>query len=429
METKMEYTGKIPPLLSIVIATRNRIPYAISAIQSILQITDPRLELVIQDNSDSGELESYVRHNVTDGRLVYRYTPPPFSSIDNFNAAIGVATGEYACLIGDDDGVNPEIMDAAEWAKEMNVDSLAVKNRVNYLWPDSGVPATLFTKAVRGVFTISNIEGTMVVADLENEVRRLVRNGGLYYLDRLLPKLYHGLVHRRCLETVRDRTGSYLGGLSPDIFASLAIACIAKRVIVTDYPLTIPGVCSASSSSLEGALKHHSKRIEDAPHLRSRGEYQWSELVPRIYTVETIWADSGVAALRGMGRFDLIDQLNLPKLSAYCVLANRGIIRPVLQGLFRGTRIMRKNTILAAIAFSGSLVTGLGAKLLPRAWNRILMALQLRRVHRISNVENTIDVVRELTGYLRRTGRSFRDCASQEAHCPQNSLRPGAAIL
>ena len=52
----MDRQDKNLPLLSIVIATRNRIPYAISTIESILEISDSRLELIIQDNSDSREL-------------------------------------------------------------------------------------------------------------------------------------------------------------------------------------------------------------------------------------------------------------------------------------------------------------------------------------------------------------------------------------
>ena len=94
------------------------------AIQSILEIPDPGLELVVQDNSDSRELESYTSASVVDRRLRYRYTPPPFSMIDNFNAAVELATGEYLCLIGDDDGVNPEIMEAAHWAQGENVDAI-----------------------------------------------------------------------------------------------------------------------------------------------------------------------------------------------------------------------------------------------------------------------------------------------------------------
>jgi len=407
----MKQNSPALPLLSIVIPTRNRVPYAISAIQSILEIPDPRLELVVQDNSDSRDLESYVHENIKDNRFRYRYTPQPFSSIDNFNAAVELATGEYVCLIGDDDGVNPEIMEAASWAKSKNVDALALRTAVSYLWQGTGVPSTLFTKLVGGSLSVYGFCGRIRNADMEKEMRKLVRNGGSYYLDFNLPKLYHGLVHRRCLKAVHEKTGAYFGGLSPDIFASLAIACVANRVVVTDYPLTIAGACRGSGSVVEGAIKRHSKKLEDAPHFRDRGEYHWCELVPRVYIPETIWVDSGVAALRAMGREDLVRQLNLPKLAAYCVGANRGVTRPVLRDLFTGMRIVRKNPAIGAIHFAWSLLTGPGAKFARRVWNRFLMIIGTRGIYRIDGLANMVEASHALTRYLKENGQSFADCA------------------
>ena len=76
----MECQAQTAPLLSIVIATRNRLPYAVSAIQSILEISDPRLELVVQDNSDVPVLEACGRDSIRDHRFRYRYTPTPSPS-------------------------------------------------------------------------------------------------------------------------------------------------------------------------------------------------------------------------------------------------------------------------------------------------------------------------------------------------------------
>ena len=242
-------------------------------------------------------------------------------------------------------------------------------------------------------------------------MRSLVLNGGVYYLKFKLPKLYHGLVHRRCLKAVYEKTGSYVGGLSPDIFASLAIACIANRVVVTDYPLTIAGACAVSGSVVEGSIKRHSKKLEDAPHFRDRGEYRWCELVPRVYTPETLWVDSGVAALRAMGRADLVLLLNLPKLAAYCVAANRGVLRPVLRDLFMGLRITRKNPAIGAVAFGWSLLTGPGTKFAGRAWRRVLMIFARRTEDRINGLVNMVEASHALTRYLKENGRSFADCA------------------
>ena len=69
------------PLLSILIATKNRIPYCIQVIETILKFPDQDFEIVIQDNSDSLQLFDYAK-GITDTRFVYNYSPPPFSSID-----------------------------------------------------------------------------------------------------------------------------------------------------------------------------------------------------------------------------------------------------------------------------------------------------------------------------------------------------------
>ena len=50
------------PLLSILIATKNRIPYCIQVIETILEFPDQDFELIIQDNSDSNELSDYAKH-------------------------------------------------------------------------------------------------------------------------------------------------------------------------------------------------------------------------------------------------------------------------------------------------------------------------------------------------------------------------------
>jgi len=405
----MDRQDKDLPLLSIVIPTRNRIVYAISAIESILEISDSRLELIVQDNSDARDLERYVHEKIKDNRLRYRYTPPPFSSIDNFNAAMEMATGEYVCLIGDDDGVNPEIIEAAIWAKSKNVDCLAVKLTVSYHWQGAGLSSTLFTKVKGGSLVVWDAHGFIRDANTENEMRKFVRNGGASYLDLDLPKLYHGLVHRRCLKAIYDKTGAYFGGLCPDIFASLSIACVANRVVVTDYPLTVPGVCGVSSSAVEGSFRRHSSRLEDAPHFRCRGEYHWCELVPRVYSVETLWADSGVAALLAMGREDLVGQFNLPRLAAHTVLANRGVFRPVLQGLFTGLRITRKNTVIGTMKFAWILLWMLCAALIGSI-KRLLAWFGPRRKHRLDGLSNIGEASQALTRYLNDNGKSFEQC-------------------
>ena len=406
------------PLLSIIIPTRNRQKYAISAITSILSISAPDLELVVQDNSDSRDLEEYIRSNINDTRLRYNYTSTPLSFIDNFDAAVSLASGKYLCIIGDDDGVNPEIIEATRWADRNDIDALRQKTvSARYLWPESGVPSTLFTNvSTNGVFAINSFSGKVIRPDPEVEMRKLVQRGGFKYLETEIPRLYPGIVKHECLNKVREKTGSFFGGLSPDIFAAVVIANFTKNVVSIDYPLTIDGV-SKSSGSAQGARGEHVGSLEDAPHFRYRGTYKWAEIIPRFYSVQTIWADSTVAALKALGRDDLLRDFNLPLLAAYCVAAHPKYKRIILRDMYKSFRIMNKNQLVGTFQFCYSLLLGPGwgmIKLIPKGIRRILLVLLGigSKVTRINDVKDIVEATNILTDYLRKNKKRFSDFVS-----------------
>lgn len=291
------------PLLSILIATKNRQKYCLSAVESILMLSDDNIEVIVQDNSDDTNLENLLSPYFQDNRLTYRYTPPPFSSIDNFNAALELASGEYVCLIGDDDGINPEIIGATQWAKDNNVDCLVGNVKANYRWEGTGAPDTMFTKMTGSTLTLTHFDGKAKKINVQESFEQLKKNGCTNYLDFSFPKLYHGVVRKELFEQIKKETGAYIKGLSPDIYSAMALSLKAKSIVEIDYPLTIPGVCGQSTSVTEGQIKKHSKKLEDAPHFRDRKiAYDWSEEVPRIYCVQTIWADSAFAAMKEFGQ-------------------------------------------------------------------------------------------------------------------------------
>jgi hypothetical protein len=357
----------------------------------------------------------YIHENILDNRLHYRYTPPPLSMIDNFNAALELVTGEYLCIIGDDDGVNPEIIEATAWAKDNDLDALSSRFSPPYFWKNTGFSSSIFSEFKGGELHIRDFSGKIFVADVEREVYKLIRNGGVYYHSFLIPKLYHGIVRRRCLEDIRDKIGCYFGGLSPDIFSALAISEIAKNTIFIDYPLTIDGICPDSGSTYKKRRKFGGS-VEDTFLMRNRGEYQWSPLVPRVYCAETIWVDSGIAALRAMGRNDIIQELNLTKLAAYCIGGNRGILGCVVRDLLTALRITGKNPVSGVFQFIFALITNSAVKLLRRIWNRFMIILGKRGSKRIDGLEDMIEASHALTNYLKDNGRRFHDIFTSKAN-------------
>ena len=120
------------PLLSIVIPTRNRQKYCIAAIKDILSYNDTSFELCIQDNSDDDSLADYIKHNIRDKRLKYKYISKQLASIFNINDSLFLATGKYVILIGDDDTILSNIFDVVKWADSNGYDSLCPKVVVDY---------------------------------------------------------------------------------------------------------------------------------------------------------------------------------------------------------------------------------------------------------------------------------------------------------
>jgi len=302
-------------LLSIIIPTKNRCNFIIKAVEQILQMNEYRIQVIIQDNSDTQELSEMLSAYKDDVRLKYNYTEDIISFVDNFSLAVMLAEGEYVCIIGDDDGVVPQIIDVTEWASNNNIDAVRPELNAVYFWPNS---KAVGRKTDNGYMSINKITAKSRLCNPIAEVVKLLNQGGQKYLSLDMVKLYHGIVKRECLEKIKRQTGAYFGGLSPDIYIAVALSLTANKVVAIDFPLTISGICNKSGSA-DSATGKHTGRLEDAPHLRGHDKYKWSDLVPKFYSVETIWADSALAAIKDLNELEMYKEFNVTGLTAYCL--------------------------------------------------------------------------------------------------------------
>lgn len=301
-------------LLSIIIPTRNRETYAYMSAMHILQATGDDVQVVIQDNSETNSLINKFENSEFKNRIKYNYSEQVLSFVDNFSNGIEGADGEYLCIIGDDDGINPEIVEVVRWAKNNGIEAITPEVRLNYIWPNTGIS---YYKNDNGNLMIVNFNLEAKFYETKKEIQKLLDSGGQNYLKYNLVKIYHGIVKKSAMDKVKLITGRYFGGLSPDIYSSVALSLVIDKVLKIDYPLTIPGVCSKSGAGHSSTGRHHGK-LEDAPQLKGHTNYQWSSLVPRFYSVETLWADSALAGFVEMQKDDLVKKFNVPALSAYC---------------------------------------------------------------------------------------------------------------
>jgi hypothetical protein len=303
-------------LLSVVIPTHNRARYAIHAIASLLAIPSNELEIVVSDTSTDGELSAQLAAHagrlLNDTRLKYVRPADRLDMTGNHNAAIAAATGEYVCLIGDDDTISADALLAAAWAKDQGIEVIAPNVVANYVWPD-------FRSRLMGAGHASRLYfakrfGGAVIHDSAAALESALRNAA-QGTDGL-PKIYHGIVKRTVLERIRELSGAYFHGSSPDVSGAIGLALCSKSFVVLDYPLTIPGA-SGGSNTGRSAMNTHKGKLSQESQTRGFEVAGWSQGVPRFFSVETVWAHAALETIRRIAP-QQVAAFNFARLLAVC---------------------------------------------------------------------------------------------------------------
>jgi Glycosyltransferases involved in cell wall biogenesis len=300
-------------ILSILIPTKNRKKYLLKCIEEVLSSCSEKVQIVVQDNSDErlslNDLERF-----SDQNFNYYYEAGDISFVDNFSRALEKASGEYICFIGDDDGILPEIENVAIWMQKNNIDALSQNISATYFWPNN---QHVVKNSETGLLKIFYANNNVYVKFTKDELKKLFKAGGQGYMEFGLARPYHGVVRKKIFDNIKADTGSYINGLSPDIYASVAISSRIDKVYVINFPITISGI-SPKSGGAASANGTHTGRLKNAPHFRGHDRYCWDKLVPPIYSVETIWADSALHAARDLQMDDIEDNFGRDYLFHIC---------------------------------------------------------------------------------------------------------------
>ncbi|GFI49527.1 hypothetical protein IMSAGC020_00727 [Lachnospiraceae bacterium] len=298
-------------LISVIIPTRNRQLYAKAAVRQIISISD-KIEVIVHDNSDDESLRDSLKDLMDLSQLKYVFIKERISAVDNYNYAAEMATGEYFIAIGDDDCLLPSVIECALWMKRNNIDAIKPNKDIRYWWPDI---SDRNYKVRQGYLSCGLFSNNYRTSNPMNGVLKLLDQGGQDYLNLDLVNSYHGLVKTDRMREVKKLTGRFYGGCSPDIYSAVCLSMLPNMKVVTiDVPISIPGICAKSTSSASGKGKHIGK-LEDAPHfIGMKDRYNWNSIVPRIYSVETIWAECFLHALNDLNRQDLYKKFRRDKL-------------------------------------------------------------------------------------------------------------------
>lgn len=291
-------------ILSIIIPTRNREETAIITINTLYKfLSKEDCEIIITDNSDTNTLYDKIKSIIDNDFIKYTYSNEILSTGMNFDRAIPLITGEFCCFIGDDDGINPHIINIIkQLKKKYKFDSLIDnKSTVRFCWKGS---------INNGTLDIDPYTNKIEIYDTQKEVIKLLKDGGAEYQKYSLPKLYHGFVKSDIVLSIYKTYGHIFSlGISPDLYAVILLTSKIKKVLVYNHPLTISG-SSKKSENTHRSTTSSTISIENAPHFRGFHNYKWSSYVPFIYSPYTVWAESCVHALNMIGEDDKLRFMN-----------------------------------------------------------------------------------------------------------------------
>lgn len=303
-------------LLSIVIPTKNRYKTLIPILKDIIKIESNEFEVVIQDNSSQNEEILIFINEVRDSRIKYFHSITSLSQTENSDLAVSNSNGEFVCFIGDDDIVMPFIVDVVNWMKINSIDVLK-SYKPDYYWP--GLPPNSTSNVKSGVLTYVNIKYGFKFIDSKSALRKTLVLGGTR-ID-MLPSLYHGIVSKVVLEKVYTKVQSYFPGPSPDMASAVAISLVIDKFVYLDVPIVVSGKSAASIGGL-GVLHLHFNQIKDVSHLPSDTEDKWNKRIPKIWTGQTIWAQSIHTALTEMNMMHMLKDFNYTYLLSSLYLFN-----------------------------------------------------------------------------------------------------------
>ena len=255
---KPQKVDKLNPLLSIVVPTKDRYKYLKHLISLIDSFNSNRIELVLQDNTANNEEFLDFLKQKEYPYIKYFYNKEQLSVSYNSDLAILNSTGEYVCFIGDDDGVLPNIIDCVKWMKKNDIDALRPAITI-YNWPDFwDIGKNKLSKALfYDSFSYAVNEHNSI-----EELQELANHGFVHIYT--IPKVYQGIVKRKCLNEIYKISGTYSPGPSPDMATAVALSFVVKNFVVINLPVILIGQGQTVGGG-ERKLKGGVKKVDEVP--------------------------------------------------------------------------------------------------------------------------------------------------------------------
>ncbi len=245
------------PVLSICIPSRNRQLYFQQTIEALRQSLRTDIELVLADNSDDPSImNDFMAERLADPRIVYLPSMgETLSMIDNWERTAAAATGDFMIFIGDDDYVDPEVV---EWMNNILAIDPGVEafgwRLVGYTWPYPGRPK--LTSPVP-------FDASVVRVQQSDLFRRMFTWHDCAHVPTSGYSVYHSAISRRLMNSIKDSYGGrYFEHPVVDYDSAFKVICHGTNFVATNRPFGVMGSCPLSNSFGVGKLNTWRERID-----------------------------------------------------------------------------------------------------------------------------------------------------------------------
>ena len=238
------------PKLSIGVPSRNRQAY----IRDLIRNPRTDIEFVFADNSDDPSIMNHFMAGIDDPRV--RYIPSTSQCLpmeDNWERVADASSGQWLCIIGDDDYVDtdlPDILSEIE-RREPRIEVVGW-SRLTYNWPGF--------RALAGNMSIQ-----MGNRAARFSQQQLIRGMFLWENAGHVPSnpftIYHGAIKRSFAHKMRETfNGRFFEHPVVDYEYACKIVHSARHIIYVERPLSVLGACPKSNSA---AIGNFEKSLEN----------------------------------------------------------------------------------------------------------------------------------------------------------------------
>lgn len=244
------------PKLSICVPSRNRQDCFRQTILDLIASERTDIEFIFADNSDDPSVMDGFIAGLIDPRI--RYLPSaglPLSMAENWERTLAATEGEWVTIIGDDDYVDPDVVDliVAIEARDDGVDAIGW-NRAPFQWTDArseekSIPFSLVNRIMR--HTKKQIEWRLF-------------GWAVATIMPLCPYgIYHGAIPRRTLKRIAQTfSGRFFEHPTVDFDFSHKLVSCSDNFVYINRPMSILGVAAASNSAAVGDSKGVERAVD-----------------------------------------------------------------------------------------------------------------------------------------------------------------------